>query len=155
MSQDNGEEFKKQTSHWLNTDRPRPYNSQTSSAPVASSSTLRVDKGKGKEVAPSPEARGFTARDVKGKAKEVNPLFDLSTLGHSQADEEISSLGAAAQRRPTDLGRMGPPHEDMIGGGTGGSDDLNSSFAMGSIRDIGGRTLSGLESLAWDWADSA
>jgi hypothetical protein len=117
MSQDNGEEFRKQTSHWMdpNTDSPPQDKRFPPSAPVASNSTLSVDKGKGREVAPSPEARGSTAQDAKGKAKEANPLFDLSNSEHSPADEEILSPGAAAQRRLAGIG------SDMNGRTLGGS----------------------------------
>lgn len=150
MSQENGERFKKQTSHWLdpNTDASGPTNSSTSSAPVASSSTVKVDKRKNKAVASSPEARGSTARDVKGKAKEVNTLFDPKPAGRPPPDEEIFSPGAAAQRRLADLQYISPPQEDNIGAGpagAGGNDHLNGLLGMGSGRDMGGRTLGGLE----------
>ena len=61
-----------------------------------SSSTLRVNKGKGKEVAPSSELGSSTPRVDKGKAREVNPPFDSSAFGQRLADEEIISPGAAA-----------------------------------------------------------
>jgi len=122
MSQGNGEEFRKQTTYWMNanTDGSRPKNSFASSAPVASSSTLRVDdKGKGKELAPSPDVRSYTGQDTKGKAKEVNPMFGLGIHGHSPADEEIFSPGAAAQRRLADLRNMSPLQGDIFGGAGG------------------------------------
>jgi hypothetical protein len=143
MSQDNGEEFRKQTTYWMNanTDTSRPKNSFSSSAPVAS--TLRADKGKGKELAPSPELRIYTGQDTKGKAKEVNPMFELGTHGHSSADEEIFSPGAAAQRRLADLGNVNPPLGDVFGG-AGGNDRLNGLSGMNNSRDIGGHTLGDL-----------
>ena len=86
------------------------------SAPVASSSTLSIDKGKGKEVSPSPEVRSSTPRIDKGKAKEVNinPVFDPST-------EEIFSPGAAAQRGLAGgLGNAGPlMGNNILGAGAG------------------------------------
>jgi hypothetical protein len=126
-----------------NTDASRPKNSFASLAPVASSSTLRVDKGKGKEPAPSPEVRSYTAQDTKGKAKEVNPMFELGIHGHSLADEEIFSPGAAAQRRLADLRNMSPLQGDIIGG-AGGDDHLNGLSGMYNGRDIDGRTLGDL-----------
>ena len=141
MSQDNGEGFRKQTTYWMNpnSDASRPKNSLASSAPVASSSTLRVDKGKGKELAPSPEARRYTGQDTKGKAKEVNPVFELGIPEYSPADEEIFSPGAAAQRRLADRRNMNPLQGDIFGG-----DHLNGLPGMGNSRDIGGRYLGGL-----------
>ena len=101
-----------------NTDEARSNNGSTNSTPVASSSTLRVDKGNGKEVAPSPESRSSTPRVDKGKAREVNSPFDSSAFEHIQADEEIISPGvaaaAAAQHRLTGLGNTG-----FMRGGTG------------------------------------
>jgi hypothetical protein len=137
MSQDN-EEFKKQTSHWLdsNIDAPRPNISFTSSAPVASGSTLRVDKGKGSEVAPPPEAQGSTAQDAKGKAKG-NSLSDLSPE-HPLADD--LSLGAAAQRRLAGIGNTGPLQGDIPGGSAGGNDHLSGLLDTGHDRDLNGRT---------------
>jgi hypothetical protein len=145
MSQDNGEGFRKQTTYWMspNTDASRPKNSFASLAPVASSSTLRVDKGKGKELAPSPEVRSYTAQDTKGKAKEVNPMFELGIHGHSLADEEIFSPGAAAQRRLAGLRNMSPLQGDIVGG-AGGNDHLNGLSGMYNGRDIDGRTLGDL-----------
>ena len=147
MSQDNGEGFRKQTTYWMNanTDASRPKNSFASSVPVASSSTLRVDKGKAKELAPSPEVRSYTGQDTKGKAKEVNPMFELGIPGHSLADEEIFSPGAAAQHRLADLRNMSPLQGDIFGG-AGGNDHLNGLSGMYNSRDIGGRTLGGLGS---------
>jgi hypothetical protein len=147
MSQENGERFKKQTSHWLdpNTDASRPTGSSTSSAPVASSSTVKVDKGEEKEVAPSPEARGSTTRDVKGKAKEVNTLFDPKPARRSPPDEEVFSPGAAAQRRLADLQYIGPPQEDNLGAGAGGNDHLNGLLGMGGL-GMGGIGASGMGS---------
>lgn len=146
MSQDNGEGFRKQTTYWMNanTDASKPKNGFDSSAPVASSSTLRVDKGKGKELAPSPEVRSYTGQDTKGKAKEVNPMFELGVHGHSPADEEIFSPGAAAQRGLADLRNMSPPQGDIFGGAGGNNDHLNGLSGMYNSRDIGGRTLGGL-----------
>jgi tetratricopeptide (TPR) repeat protein len=145
MSQDNGEGFRKQTTYWMdpNADALRPRNSFAPSTPVASSSTIRVDKGKGKELAPSPEVRSYTAQDTKGKAKEGNPMFELNTHGHSPADEEIFSPGAAAQRRLANLRNMSPLQGDIFGG-AGGNDHLNGLSGMFNSRDIGGRTLGGL-----------
>jgi len=101
-----------------NTDETRSNNGSTISSLAASSSTLRVDKGKGKEVAPSPESRSSTPRVDKGKAREVNSPFDSSAFGYVQADEEITSPGvaaaAAAQRRLASLGNTG-----SMRGGTG------------------------------------
>jgi len=128
-----------------NTDASRPKNSFASSVPVASSSTLRVDKGKAKELAPSPEVRSYTGQDTKGKAKEVNPMFELGIPGHSLADEEIFSPGAAAQHRLADLRNMSPLQGDIFGG-AGGNDHLNGLSGMYNSRDIGGRTLGGLGS---------
>jgi len=126
-----------------NTDAQRPNNSFTSSAPVASSSTMKVDKAKGKELAPSPDPRGFITQDVKGKAKEVNPVYDPGTPGHLLPDEEIFSPGAAAQRRVADLrSMMGPLQEDIFGGNSGSNNHLNG---MPGIRnDTGGHTSGGL-----------
>ena len=126
MSQGNGEAFRKQTTHWMNpnTDSSRPKNSLASSAPVASSSTLRVDKGKGKALAPSPEVRSYIAQDTKGKAKEVDPMFELGIPGNSLADEEISSPGAVAQRRLAGPRNMSPLQGDIFGG-AGGNDHFN------------------------------
>ena len=107
---------------------------------VASSSTANDDKGKGKEVVAPSEAPSSTAQDLKGKAKEVNPQFNLRSPGRSLVDEEIFSPGAVAQRRLADTG---PRLEGIIGGGAGG---LSSLLGMGSGRDMGGRTLGGLES---------
>ena len=145
MSQDNGngEAFRKQTTHWMNpnTDSSRPKSSFASSAPVASSSTLRVDKGKGKALVPPPGVRNYTAQDTKGKAKEVDPMFELGIPGHSLADEEIFSPGAAAQRRLTGLRNTSPLQGDIFGG-AGGNDHLNGWSGMGNSRS--GRTLGGL-----------
>ena len=110
--------FRKQTNVWMdaNTDETRPNNGSTISSPATSSSTLRVDKGKGKEVAHPPESRSSTPRVDKGKAREVNSPFESSAFGHLQADEEIVSPGvaaaAAAQRRQARLGNTG----SMLGG---------------------------------------
>jgi hypothetical protein len=109
---------------------------------VATNSKVKLDKGKGKEVAPSTEALSSTAQDVKGKAKEVSRQFDPSSPGRTLADEEIFSPGAAAQRSLADVGNMGPRLEGIIGGGAGG---LNGLLGMGSGREMGGRTLGGLE----------
>ena len=102
------------------------------------SSTLKDDKGKGREVAAS-SAPNTTAQDPKGKAREVNPQLNLSSPGRSLVDEEIFSPGAAAERRFKD---PGPRLEGILGGGAGG---LSSLLGMGSGRDFGGRTLGGLE----------
>jgi hypothetical protein len=143
MPQDNGEGFSKQTTYWLNpnADASRPKNRFASSAPVAraSSSTLRADKGKGKELTLPPEVRSYTAQDTKGKAKEVNPM---GIHRHSLADEEIISPGAAAQRTLADLRNMIPLQGETFGG-AGGSDHLNGLSSMYNSRDIGGRTLGG------------
>ena len=140
MSQDNGEEFRKQTTYWMNpnNDAQRPNDSSASSTPVASSSSLKVDKGKGKELAPSPEARSFITQDVKGKAKELNPMVDLWIPGHSPpADEEIFSPGAATQRTSADIrNMMGPLQEGIVHGGSGSNDHFNGM--------LGSRTLGGL-----------
>ena len=108
----------------------------TTDAP--SSSTLRVDKGKGKEVAPSSELGSSTPRVDKGKAREVNPPFDSSAFGQHLADEEIISPGAAAaaaaQHRLGGLGNTG----SMLGG-------MGSGMGMGGpgMTLGGGRTLGG------------
>ena len=119
------------------TDPPRSNNGSTISSTVASSSTLRVDKGKRKEVAPSPEAGNSTPRVDKGKAKEVNLPFDSSGFGHLLADEKITSPGvaAAAQRRLAGLGNTGSVLGGMGSGmGMGGGlDGLGSS-----IKDFSG-----------------
>jgi hypothetical protein len=147
MSQDNREGFRKQTIYWMNpnTDSSRPKNSSDSSASVASSSKLRVDKGKGKELAPSLEIRSYAAEDIKGKAKEVNPMFELGIPGHSLADEEIFSPGAVAQRKLAGFRNMAPLQGDIFGG-AGGNGHLNGSSGIYNSRDsdIGGRTLGGL-----------
>ena len=97
------------------TDAPRSKNGSTSSL-ATSSSTLRVDKGKGKEVAPSSGLGSSTPRVDKGKAREVNPPFDSSAFGNHLPDEEIISPGAAAaaaaQRRLASPGNTG----SMLGG---------------------------------------
>jgi hypothetical protein len=117
---------------------PRSKNGLTTSSLAASSSTLRVDKGKGKEVAPSPELVSPTPRVDKGKAREVNPPFDSSAFGNHLADEEIISPGAAAaaaaQRRLASPENTG----SMLGG-------MGSRMGMGGlgITPGGGRTLGG------------
>ena len=105
---------------------------------MASSSTLSLDKGKGKEVfVPSPEVRSSTPRVDKGKAKEVNAQFEPNSPRYSLADEEIFSPGAtaaaAAQRRLAGLGSTGLPQGSGSSGGGRGS----PSASLG----IGGRTL--------------
>jgi hypothetical protein len=77
------------------------------SSPGASSSGLRLDKGKAKEVSPSAESRSSTPRVDKGKAKEVYPPTD------SNPPEEIFSPGTAAQRR-----QQGNPFVTQGGGRT-------------------------------------
>ncbi|KAI0294973.1 hypothetical protein BC826DRAFT_299172 [Russula brevipes] len=54
--QGKSEEFKKETSYWIdeNTNAPRSNSGPTTSAAVTSRSTPGIDKGKGKEVAHSP-----------------------------------------------------------------------------------------------------
>ena len=101
-------------------DAPRSDKGLTMSSPLAtSSSTLRVDKSKGKEVALSPEPGSSTspAGVEKGKAREVDPPFSSSTFRNHPADEEIINPGAAsaAQRGPAGLGNTG-----FIPGGMGG-----------------------------------
>jgi len=108
----------------------------TTDAP--SSSTLRVDKGKGKEVAPSSDLGSSTPRVDKGKAREVNPPFDSSAFGQRLADEEIISPGAAAtaaaQHRLGGFGNTG----SILGG-------MGSGMGMGGpgMTLGGGRTLGG------------
>ena len=113
-----------------NADGPRSNDGSRSSTPTAGSSMLRVDKGKGKEVAPSPESRSSTPRVDKGKAKEVD-------LPYGHRVEEIMSPGAAAaaaaQRR---LGNAAPMQGNASGGSAGGSDSLNGLFGS-SISGLG------------------
>ena len=119
-SQGEGEEFKKQTSYWMdaNTNAP-PKNGTTSSAPIAGSSVPTLDKGKG---------------------KEVNPPFGLGSLGHRPADEEIISPGAAAtaaaaQRRLAGLGNVaGPLSGSMFGGGC----DMGGASRCSGMGGLGG-----------------
>jgi hypothetical protein len=70
-------------------------------------------------------------------------MFELGTHGHSPADEEIFSPGAAAQRRHADLRNMSPLQGDVFGG-AGGNDHLNGLSGMYNSRDIGGHTLGDL-----------
>jgi len=136
-----GDEFRKQTSFWLdaNTNASRSNKGISFSSPVASSSKLPLDKGKGKEVAP---------RVDKGKAKEVYPPFDTgsSTLGHRTADEEIFSPGvkaaAAAERRLSGLGNTIPLQSSMFGSGPGGLG--GPSMGLGGGRTLGGSGIPGL-----------
>jgi len=119
------------------TDAPRSNNGSFISSPATSSSTLRVDKGKGKEVAPSPELGSSTPRvdKGKGKAREVNSPFDSSAFGQRQADEEIISPGAAAaaQHRLGGLGNTG----SILGG-------MGSGMGGLGMTPGGGRTLGGI-----------
>ena len=135
-----GDEFRKQTSYWMdaNADAPRSNDGTRSSTPRASSSVLRIDKGKGKEVAPSAESRSSTPRINKGKAKEVDPP-------HGHRVEDIMSPGAAAaaaaaQRRL--VGNAAPMQGNAFGGSADGSDSLSGLLGLGGP-SMGGRTLGG------------
>jgi len=138
-SRDEADKFKKQTSYWIDegTGTPRSDGGSISPAPVASSSTLRLDKGKGKENA-SPEVQSSTPRVDKGKAKEANPPFEPNSPRYSSADEEILSPGAAAaaaaQRRFAGLGSTGL----VQGSGSSGGRTLGSRGS--SIGSIGSRS---------------
>ncbi|KAI0308301.1 hypothetical protein B0F90DRAFT_156012 [Multifurca ochricompacta] len=82
-------QIKKETSYWMDS-LPKSNNASIPSR-LASGSTLPVDKGKGKEIAPPAAAIGSTPRVEKGKAKEVKPPSSSGTNGHRLADEEIFS----------------------------------------------------------------
>jgi len=132
-----GDEFRKQTSYWMDAkaDAPRSNDGSRSSTPRASSSVLRVDKGKGKEVAPSPESRSSTPRVDKGK--EVDPP-------HGHRVEEIMSPGAAAaaaaHRRL--VGNAAPMQGNALGGSAGSGNSLNGLLGSAGP-SVGGRTLGG------------
>jgi hypothetical protein len=130
-----GDGFRKQTSYWMDAkaDAPRSDDGSRSSTPGASSFVLRVDKGKGKEVAPSPESRSSTPRIDKGKAKEVDPP-------HGHRVEEIMSTGAAAaaaQRRL--VGNAVPMQGNARGGSAGSGDSLDGLPGSGGP-SMGGHT---------------
>jgi hypothetical protein len=116
-------------------DAPRSNDGSRSSTPRASSSVLRVDKGKGKEVAPSPESRSSTPRVDKGK--EVGPP-------HGHRVEEIMSPGAAAaaaaHRRL--VGNAAPMQGNALGGSAGSGNSLNGLLGSAGP-SVGGRTLGG------------
>jgi hypothetical protein len=138
---DAGDEFRKQTSYWMdaNADVLRSNGSSLSTS-GPSSSALRVDKGKGKEIAPLPESRSSTPYVDKGKGKEVDRPFDSSTFGHRV--EEIMTPGAtaaaAAQRR---LSGVGSTQGNAFGGSNGARDVGGPS--------MGGRTLGGSGISGW------
>ena len=141
-SQGKEDEPKKGTAHWMNanTGVSRSNNISAPSASVASGSTPSLDKGKGRDGAPSSEAGPSTLRVDKGRAKEVNPLIEPTTLGRRSVDEEIFSPGAAAaQSRLAGLGNAGSLQGDIFGGGgLRGNDPLNSLLGMGGSLGMGG-----------------
>ncbi|KAH9964229.1 hypothetical protein BC827DRAFT_1189776 [Russula dissimulans] len=152
-SRGEADKFKKQTSYWIDegAGTPRSDGGSISPAPVASSSTLTLDKGKGKEVfVPSPEVRSSTPRVDKGKAKEVNPPFEPNSPRYSLADEEILSPGvaaaAAAQRRFAGLGSTGLAQRSGSSGGRALGSRGSSIGSIGSRSgspSFGGNTNSG------------
>ena len=144
------EEFKKQTSYWMDasTSAPKSTNGSSSSAGIRTATltatpTPALDKGKGKEVTPYEGSRSPTPRVDKGKATEVtpaNPFSPSSNARRMSLTEEILSpeAAAAAQRRRDALMGTGVPQGGPFS--SGNNTDLLSSLLSGMS---GGRTLGG------------
>jgi hypothetical protein len=145
------QEFKKQTSYWMdsNNSAPRLTNGSSSSAgmhtptptpPPAPISTPALDKDKGKEVTPSARVSSPAPRVDKGKAREVNPANPFSPSSDSRRmslTEDILSpetAAAAQRRRDARTGMGGGPF------GSGNNNDLLSNL-LGGMGGMGGRTL--------------
>ena len=99
-----------------------------------------LDKGKGREIAPSADASRSAPRVDKGKAKEVTSENSFSRSGNARrlsVTEEILSpeAAAAAQRRRDTLAGVGSPRPGSFGPG---NTDL-----LSNILGMGGRTLGG------------
>jgi hypothetical protein len=100
---------------------PRSNGGPTTSAAVTSRSTPSIDKGKGKEVAPSPEMGSSTLRIDRRKADEVKPPFNSSARRRRLTDENVLSpaavVAAAARRGLAGPGNTGLPLGNILGGG--------------------------------------
>ncbi|KAI0294967.1 hypothetical protein BC826DRAFT_1009709, partial [Russula brevipes] len=117
----------------------------TTSAAMTSRSTPGIDKGKGKEVAPSPEMGSSTRRIEGRKADEVKPSFNSSTRRRRLTDENVLSpaavVAAAAQRGLSGPGNTGLPLGNVLGGGPGSHDMLSGLLSIGSAFGLGGPAM--------------
>ncbi len=131
---------------------PRSNSGPTTSAAVTSRPTPGIDKGKGKEVAPSPEMGSSTLRIDRRKADEVKPPFNSSARRRRLTDENVLSpaaVVAAAQRGLARPGNTGLPLGNILGGGQGGPGSVNPTGGdrLRGLGGLGGLEMGGLESL--------